>query len=160
MLCYVMGFYGGSDLKESACRCGRPGFDSEVGSIPWRREWQTTPVFLPVKYHRQRNLAGYSPQSCKESDMTEWLTLSVFTMLWKNPKEPLANSLEWLAKPLRSSSAFHLISLNILISCISLLPLRYYSHSNTHHPLSYYHGFVRIFFFLQNICHWCLYSLW
>ena len=36
--------------KESACqcrRCRRPRFDSRVGKIPCRREWQPTPVFLP-----------------------------------------------------------------------------------------------------------------
>ena len=32
-----------------------------------------TPVFLPGKSHGQRNLAGYSLQGCKESDMTEKL---------------------------------------------------------------------------------------
>ena len=26
---------------------GRPGFDPWVGKIPWRREWQPIPVFLP-----------------------------------------------------------------------------------------------------------------
>ena len=31
----------------------------------------TTPVFLPGESHGQRSLAGYSPQGCKESDMTE-----------------------------------------------------------------------------------------
>ena len=40
----------------------------------WRREWQTTPVFLPGKFHGQRSLAGYSPWGSKESDMTEQLT--------------------------------------------------------------------------------------
>ena len=30
-------------------------------SIFWRRKWQSTPVFLPGKFHRQRNLVGYSP---------------------------------------------------------------------------------------------------
>ena len=39
--------------------------------IPWRRAWQTTPVFLTGESHGQRSLAGYSPQGCKESDMTE-----------------------------------------------------------------------------------------
>ena len=33
--------------KESACQCGRCGFDLWVGKIPWRRKWQSTPVFLP-----------------------------------------------------------------------------------------------------------------
>ena len=28
-------------------QCRRPGFDPWVGKIPWRREWQPTPVFLP-----------------------------------------------------------------------------------------------------------------
>ena len=42
--------------------------------IPWRREWQPTPVFLPGEFHGQRSLAGYSPWGCKESDMTEWLS--------------------------------------------------------------------------------------
>ena len=38
---------------------------------PWRREWLPTPVFLPGESHGQRSLAGYSPWSHKESDMTE-----------------------------------------------------------------------------------------
>ena len=28
--------------------------------IPWRREWQPTPVFLPGESHGQRSLASYS----------------------------------------------------------------------------------------------------
>ena len=34
-----------------------------------------TPGFLPGELHGQRSLAGYSP--CKESDMTEQLTLAL-----------------------------------------------------------------------------------
>ena len=26
-------------------QCRRPGFDSWVGKIPWRKAWQPTPVF-------------------------------------------------------------------------------------------------------------------
>ena len=44
---------------------------SWVKRIPWRREWQPTPGFLPGKSHQQRSLAGYSPQHRKESDTTE-----------------------------------------------------------------------------------------
>ena len=40
----------------------------------WRREWQSTPVFLLGESHGQRSLAGYSPWGCKESDTTEQLT--------------------------------------------------------------------------------------
>ena len=32
-----------------------------LGTIPWRREYLSTPVSLPGKPHGQRNLEGYSP---------------------------------------------------------------------------------------------------
>ena len=44
---------------------------SQVRKIPWRREWQSTPVFLPGEFHGQRSLAGCSPWGHKESDKTE-----------------------------------------------------------------------------------------
>ena len=52
----------------------------KLGKVPWRREWQPTPVFLPGEFHGQRSLVSYSmsPWSCKDSDMTEQLTQSVF----------------------------------------------------------------------------------
>ena len=59
-------------------QCRRPEFERWVRKIPWRREWLATPVFLPGEFHRQRNLAGYSPRGYKESNMTEQLTLSLF----------------------------------------------------------------------------------
>ena len=42
-------------------QCGRPAFDPWVRKIPWRREWQPTPIFLPGELHGQRSLVGYSP---------------------------------------------------------------------------------------------------
>ena len=38
--------------------------------LPWRRERQPTPVFLPRKSHGQRSLVGYSQWGGKESDTT------------------------------------------------------------------------------------------
>ena len=38
---------------------------------PGGRTWQPTPVFLPGESHGHRNLAGYSPWGCRESDTTE-----------------------------------------------------------------------------------------
>ena len=55
----------------------RPGFDSWVRKIPWRREWLHTPVFLPGEFHEERSLAGCAPRGCKESNTTERLTLSL-----------------------------------------------------------------------------------
>ena len=54
------GISSGSDSKESACQCGRCGFDPWIRKIPWKRKTQPTPV-LPAKFHGQRSLAGYSP---------------------------------------------------------------------------------------------------
>ena len=67
-------FLGGSDGKESACQCRRLEFYPWVKKIPWRREWQPTPVLLPGESHGQRSLPGYSPLGRKESDMAEQLS--------------------------------------------------------------------------------------
>ena len=60
--------------KEFICQYrihGRLSFSPWVGKIPWRREWQPTPVFLLGESHGQRSLAGFSPWGSKESDITE-----------------------------------------------------------------------------------------
>ena len=41
----------------------------------------TTSIFLHGESHGQRSLVGYSPWGCRESDMTELLTLSHFYFL-------------------------------------------------------------------------------
>ena len=46
-------------------------FHAWVREIPWSRKWQSTPLFLPGKFHGQRSLPGYSPQHHKELDVTE-----------------------------------------------------------------------------------------
>ena len=56
---------------------------SWVRKIPWRRKWQTTPVFLPGESHGQRSLAGYSPRGRKESVRHDWVTsLSLPLYVW------------------------------------------------------------------------------
>ena len=69
-------FSSGSDGKESALQWMICGFNSCVGKIPWRREWQPTPV-LSGEFYGQRSLGGYGPRDHKELDMTEQLTLSI-----------------------------------------------------------------------------------
>ena len=64
------GFSSGPSGKEPAClcrRCKRLGLDPWVENIPWRGEWQPTPVFVPGESHGQRSLAGYSLWGHKES---------------------------------------------------------------------------------------------
>ena len=53
-----------SQIGQLACQCRRHGrheFDPWTGKIPWKRAWQSTPVFLPGKSHGQRNLVSYRP---------------------------------------------------------------------------------------------------
>ena len=52
-------------------RLKRHKFDPWVGKIPWRKEWQPTPVFLHGESHGQRSLAVCSPWDHTESDTTE-----------------------------------------------------------------------------------------
>ena len=61
----------GKNLADSAGDMGSilgsrrsPGVENDNPLVGW---------FLPWKSHAQRSLTGYSPQVCKESDMTEWL---------------------------------------------------------------------------------------
>ena len=44
---------------------------SVVRKIPWRTEWQPTPLSLPEKFHGQRRLAGLSLKDHRELDTTE-----------------------------------------------------------------------------------------
>ena len=70
------GFPDGPAGKESACNAGdrRHWFNPWILNIPWRRQWQPTPVFLPGKSYGERSLMGYSPWGHKELDTTEQLT--------------------------------------------------------------------------------------
>ena len=75
---YIQGLPCSSDGKDSACNVG------DSGSIPGQEDllekWQLTPAFLPGESHGQRGLTGYGPWGCKESDLTEQLTLLLYNM--------------------------------------------------------------------------------
>ena len=61
LLGHFMGFPDDATSEEAACqcrRCKRPRFDSWVGKISWRREWQSTSVFLLRESHGQRSLGA------------------------------------------------------------------------------------------------------
>ena len=75
----------------------RPKFNSCVEKIPWRREWQPTPAFLPGEFHGQRNLVPNRLQSMsfKESNTTESLNTNAHTVIiFKNAGSQVLNSLE------------------------------------------------------------------
>ena len=54
--------------QKPTCQCRR---HRRCRFYPWSRKWQPTPVLLPGESHGQRNLAGYNPWGCKESNLTE-----------------------------------------------------------------------------------------
>ena len=59
------------NLPAKRSRHKRHRLDPWIGKICWRRKWQSTPVFLPRKFHRHGSLVGYSPWDCKESDIAD-----------------------------------------------------------------------------------------
>ena len=71
-----MGFPGGSEGKESACNAG------DLDSVPGLRRTPGGGHGNPLQYscleypHGQRSMAGYSPWGCKESGMTERLSIA------------------------------------------------------------------------------------
>ena len=100
--------------KVSVClQCRRPGFDPQVGKIPWRRKWQPTLVFLPGESHRQRSLVGYSRWACKESDTTEWLHFHFET--WVS-KMSILQAPQWNAKEKQMKKAVKNLILKLILS--------------------------------------------
>ena len=43
-------------------------FNPWIGKIPWRRAWQSTPVFLPRESHGQRSLERHNSWGHKETE--------------------------------------------------------------------------------------------
>ena len=103
--------------KESACQCRRPrrfGFDSWVWNIPWSREGQPAPVFLPGKSHGPWSLMGHGPWGHERV----WCDLST--------KKKTVEATVYLIKEDKNSIFFPKI-LTVVISlslchCISLAP--------------------------------------
>ena len=91
---FLPGFPGGSDGKESACNVGDPGLSPGSGRSPGEGNGYPLQHFRLEIPHGQRSLVGFSPWGPKESDITEWLTLSLFiiTFKWKKSWNSLAKS--------------------------------------------------------------------
>ena len=70
----------GASGEERTCRCRRQELDPWARKVPWKRDWQPTPVLLPGEAHGQRSLAGYSLWGRKESDTTQ--QLRIYALSW------------------------------------------------------------------------------
>ena len=71
------GFPSGTSGKESACQCRRLkryGFNPWITNIPWRRKWQSIPVFLPGKIPWTEEPGRLQSMRFKELDRTERLS--------------------------------------------------------------------------------------
>ena len=72
-----MHFYGASlvaQMVKNLPAMQETRIQSLGGEDPLEEEMTTTPVFLPVEFHGQRSLVGYSPWVRKELDLTEQLS--------------------------------------------------------------------------------------
>ena len=80
---YKMGLSRWLCGKEPTCQCRGWGFNPCSKNISWRRKWHPLPIFLPGKFHGQRNLAWYSPWVTKESDTTQWWNNNLGSQWWE-----------------------------------------------------------------------------
>jgi len=75
--CYFnKGSPGGSDGRESTCNVGDLGLIPGLGRSPGGGHGNPLQDSCLDSPHGQRTLAGYSPWDCKESDMTERLSIA------------------------------------------------------------------------------------
>ena len=102
-----LGFPGGWAGKESACNAGDLGSILRLGRSP-RREQLPTPVFWPGELH-----GLYSPWGCKELDVTEGLSLSMYYNVWCLFHFSPSKSYKWLIGH-HTIDADPMIKLNII----------------------------------------------
>ena len=78
-ICMHLYSFPGGASGANARRCERHGFNPWTGKIPWRRAWQSTPVFLPGESYGQRSLAGYDPWGHKQTWL-KWLSIHTHSL--------------------------------------------------------------------------------
>ena len=67
----MAGFPGGSDSKASAYNVGDPGSIPGLGRSSGEENGNPLQYSCLEKSHGRKNMVGYSPWGCKESDTTE-----------------------------------------------------------------------------------------
>ena len=84
-----------SDGKKIYLQCGKPGLDTWVGKIPWRRERLPTPVFWPGEFYTVHEVTKTQTWL---SDFHSLTWASPVAQLVKNPlamRETWVQSLDW-----------------------------------------------------------------
>ena len=72
---FAFSYHGGSDVKDSACNAGDLGLIPGLGRFPGGRHSNPLQYSCLENPRGQRSLVSYSPRVCKESDMTERLSM-------------------------------------------------------------------------------------
>ena len=62
-----------TQMVKNSSALRRPRFDPWVGKIPWRRKWQTTPVFLPGEFPGTEEPGGLQPMGSQRVRQ-DWAT--------------------------------------------------------------------------------------
>ena len=77
-------------------KCGRPEFNSWVGKISWRREWQPTPVVLPPSKKRgSKKYRGFPCSSLSKESSCSAGDLGSIPGLGRSPGEGNGNPLQY-----------------------------------------------------------------
>ena len=66
---YISGGFPNGSVVKNLPASKRCGFDPWVEMIPWRREWQSTPVFLPGEFHGEEPGGLQSMGSQSQTDL-------------------------------------------------------------------------------------------
>ena len=82
----VHGIFQAIVLEWIAISFSRGIFPIQGSNPGLRRQWHPTLVLLPGEFHGLWSLVGYSPWSCKESDMTERLHFHFLSLLFDYSK--------------------------------------------------------------------------
>ena len=88
----ILGF-SVAQWKRISCR-----FDPWVRKMPWRREWQSTSVFLPGESQGQKSLMGYSPQITKSWTGLEQLSVANMKYVFMEERKGVQQILGWQLK--------------------------------------------------------------
>ena len=90
-LCGLPRWYSGKVSPANAGDARDMGSISGSGRSPGEGNGNP-PTYFPGKFHGQKNLAGYSPWGCRESDMNEYVCACPHTHTHTHTQGPLCSS--------------------------------------------------------------------
>ena len=126
----VSALTGSASNKESACLCRRHQ-RPQVGKIPWRRAWQSTPVLLPGESHGLLHTRLPCPSS-------SWTLLKLMSFESVMP----SNRLILCCPLLLLLSIFHRIRVFLKESVLGTRWPKYWSFSFSISPSNEYSGLI------------------